>query len=73
MLPQTGNGAAVQAIGETARAMRAVEEKLFLERTRTADQTQQLASIVTVAGSGFGDCAGRPVDLPGPALVARPR
>ncbi|MBC7585293.1 MAG: CHASE3 domain-containing protein, partial [Tardiphaga sp.] len=53
MLPQTGNGAAVQAIGETARAMRAVEEKLFLERTRTADQTQQLASIVTVAGSGL--------------------
>jgi signal transduction histidine kinase len=53
MLPQTGNGAAVQAINDAARAMRAVEEKLFFERTRTADQTQQLASIVTVAGSGL--------------------
>ena len=53
MLPQTGNGAAVQAIGEAARAMRALEEKLFFERTRTADNTQQLASIVTVAGSGL--------------------
>ena len=33
--------------------MRAEEDRLFAERTRTADRTQQLASIVTVAGSGL--------------------
>ena len=53
MLPQTGAGAAVQAIGEAARAIRDEEGKLFLQRTRTADNTQQLASIVTVVGSGL--------------------
>ncbi|MET0709779.1 MAG: CHASE3 domain-containing protein [Tardiphaga sp.] len=53
MLPQTGAGAAVQAINEASRAIRVEEEKLLSERTRTADSTQQLASIVTVTGSGL--------------------
>jgi signal transduction histidine kinase len=53
MLPQTGNGAAVQAINDAARSMRQEEERLFVERTQTADRTQQLASIVTVTGSGL--------------------
>ena len=34
-------------------AMRAEEDRLFALRTATADRTQQLASIVTVAGSGL--------------------
>jgi signal transduction histidine kinase len=33
--------------------MRAEEDRLFATRTATADHTQQLASIVTVAGSGL--------------------
>jgi signal transduction histidine kinase len=53
MLPQTGAGAAVQAIADISRAMRAEEDRLFIQRTRTADSTQQLASIVTVTGSGL--------------------
>ena len=53
MLPQTGAGPAVQTIADASRAMRQEEEKLFVQRTRTADETQQLASIVTVAGSAL--------------------
>ncbi|UGV26912.1 GHKL domain-containing protein [Rhodopseudomonas boonkerdii] len=53
MLPQTGAGPAVQAIAEAGRAIRLEEEKLFGERTQTADRTQQLASLVTVIGSGL--------------------
>jgi signal transduction histidine kinase len=41
------------AIREVAQAMRAEEDRLFLTRTATADRTQQLASLVTVAGSGL--------------------
>ncbi|MDB5655607.1 MAG: putative two-component sensor histidine kinase [Tardiphaga sp.] len=44
---------AVATIGATSRAMRAEEDRLFFQRTRTADSTQQLASVVTVAGSGL--------------------
>jgi len=44
---------AVESIAEAADAMRAEEDRLFAERTQTADRTQQLASIVTVAGSGL--------------------
>ena len=36
-----------------AQAMRAEEGRLFVARTATADRTQQLASMVTVAGSGL--------------------
>jgi len=44
---------AVKVISEVARDMRAEEDRLFKLRTATADRTQQLASIVTVAGSGL--------------------
>lgn len=44
---------AVKVIAETTRDMRAEEDRLFKLRTATADRTQQLASIVTVAGSGL--------------------
>ena len=40
-------------IREVARAMRAEEDRLFIARTATADRTQQLAALVTVAGSGL--------------------
>ncbi|MCK1639079.1 CHASE3 domain-containing protein [Bradyrhizobium sp. 157] len=40
-------------IHDVAQAMRAEEDRLFLARTATADRTQQLASLVTVAGSGL--------------------
>jgi signal transduction histidine kinase len=40
-------------MNEVAGAMRAEEDRLFALRTETADRTQQLASIVTVAGSGL--------------------
>lgn len=53
MLPQTGSGPAVQQIDQISRDIRTEEERLFFERTRTADRTQELASIVTVAGSGL--------------------
>ncbi|MEO6839471.1 MAG: CHASE3 domain-containing protein [Bradyrhizobium sp.] len=44
---------AVEAIAEASQAMRIEEDRLFAERTETADRTQQLASIVTVAGSAL--------------------
>jgi signal transduction histidine kinase len=44
---------AVKVIAETTRDMRAEEDRLFKLRTAAADRTQQLASIVTVAGSGL--------------------
>jgi signal transduction histidine kinase len=44
---------AVASIGSISRAMRAEEDKLFALRTATADRTQQLASIVTIAGSAL--------------------
>jgi signal transduction histidine kinase len=40
-------------IREIAQAMRAEEDRLFIARTATADRTQQMASLVTVAGSGL--------------------
>ena len=44
---------AVEAIASVSQAMRAEEDRLFAQRTKTADLTQQLASIVTVAGSAL--------------------
>ncbi len=44
---------AVQIIAETARNMRAEEDRLFAMRTTNADRTQVLASSVTIAGSGL--------------------
>lgn len=40
-------------IRDVALAMRGEEERLFGVRTVTADRTQQLASLVTIAGSGL--------------------
>lgn len=53
MLREAGASDTVQKIGEIADAMRAEEDRLFAMRTATADRTQELASIVTVAGSGL--------------------
>jgi signal transduction histidine kinase len=53
MLRSSDAGEAVQRIDEIANRMRTEEERLFASRTETADRTEQLASIVTVAGSGL--------------------
>ena len=53
MLREAGAGDSVLKIDEVSRAMRAEEDKLFAARSVTADRTQQLASAVTVAGSGL--------------------
>jgi signal transduction histidine kinase len=53
MLREGGSSPAVANIAELTRAMRAEEDKLFQQRTTTADSTQRLASLVTVAGSGL--------------------
>lgn len=53
MLREAGAGDSVRKIGEITSAMRFEEDRLFASRTATADRTQQLASVVTVAGSGL--------------------
>ncbi|MGE9009042.1 sensor histidine kinase [Leptospira interrogans] len=53
MLREAGASDSVRKIGELSNAMRAEEDRLFALRTATADRTQQLASAVTVAGSGL--------------------
>jgi signal transduction histidine kinase len=53
MLREASASDSVQNIGEVTGAMRAEEDRLFVSRTTTADRTQQLASVVTVAGSGL--------------------
>jgi len=53
MLRETGASNSVQKIADVADAMRSHEDQLFALRTATADRTQQLASVVTVAGSGL--------------------
>jgi signal transduction histidine kinase len=53
MLRSSDTGLAVKRIEEIASRLRAEEERLFTQRTETADRTEQLASIVTVAGSGL--------------------
>jgi signal transduction histidine kinase len=44
---------AVRIIADSAREMRAEEDRLFAMRTTNADRTQVLASSVTIAGSGL--------------------
>jgi signal transduction histidine kinase len=41
------------SIRDLALAMRSEEERLFVLRTASADRTQQLASLVTITGSGL--------------------
>jgi len=53
MLREAGAVNSEQKIAEVADAMRTEENLLFALRTATADRTQQLASVVTVAGSGL--------------------
>ena len=53
MLRSSDTGEAGQLINDIAGQLRAEEERLFALRTQTADRTEQLASIVTVAGSGL--------------------
>jgi len=53
MLREAGASDSVQNISEVSGAMRAEEDRQFATRTATADRTQQLASAVTVAGSGL--------------------
>ena len=53
MLREVGASDTVRKIAEITGAMRAEEDRLFKLRTDTADRTQQLASILTVAGSGL--------------------
>ncbi len=60
-------------IEDLAVRMRAEEDRLFVERTTNADRSQTLAASITGIGSGFVDRAGRHLDLPGAALVARTR
>lgn len=43
----------VQRIAEISNAMRREEDRLFAERTISADRSQQWASMVTIAGSGL--------------------
>ena len=53
MLRSSDSGRATERINDVASRMRAEEERLFAQRTQTADRTEQLASIATVAGSGL--------------------
>jgi signal transduction histidine kinase len=53
MLREAGASDSVLLINDIANAMRAEEDRLFASRTSTADRTQWLASLVTVAGSGL--------------------
>ena len=52
-LREAGAGDTVKRINEVTGKMRAEEDQLFTLRTATADSTQRLASVVTVAGSGL--------------------
>ncbi|MGA2055165.1 MAG: ATP-binding protein [Bradyrhizobium sp.] len=53
MLRTSDTGISARRIEQITGAMRMEEERLFALRTQTADRTEQLASIVTVAGSGL--------------------
>ena len=53
VMREAAAGNAAQRMNDIVEDMRTEENRLFEQRTRTADRTQQLASIVTVAGSGL--------------------
>ena len=53
VMREAAAGNAAQRMNDIVDEMRTEENRLFEQRTRTADRTQQLASIVTVAGSGL--------------------
>jgi signal transduction histidine kinase len=53
MLREASTKDTAQHIDDITGVMRAEEDRLFALRTKTADRTQRLASIVTVVGSGL--------------------
>ena len=53
MLRAPDAGATTQRITELTAAMRREEDHLFVARTVSADRSQELASLVTIAGSGL--------------------
>jgi signal transduction histidine kinase len=53
MLRTSDSSETLQRINDIANRMREEEDRLFALRTQTADRTEQLASIVTVVGSGL--------------------
>jgi signal transduction histidine kinase len=53
MLRQAGASDAVRQITDISNAMRAEEDRLLGLRTQKADRSQELASIVTIAGSAL--------------------
>jgi signal transduction histidine kinase len=53
MLRASDTGEAVKRIDDASGRLRAEEERLFAQRTATANRTERLASIVTVVGSGL--------------------
>ena len=53
LLRQANASDAVRRMNDVASDMRKEEDRLFAQRTETADRTQQLASIVTVVGSAL--------------------
>ncbi len=53
ILRRGGADEAAKAIADITTAMRAEEGRLFVERTRTADESQQWASLITIAGSAL--------------------
>jgi signal transduction histidine kinase len=53
LLREAAVGKTTETIESVALAMRGEEERLFSLRTLNADRSQQLASLVTIAGSGL--------------------
>jgi signal transduction histidine kinase len=53
LVREAAAGSTATVIRDVAQSMQAEEDRLLLARTATADRTQQLASLVTVAGSGL--------------------
>jgi len=53
LVREAAAGSIATTIREIAQSMWAEEDRLLAARTATADRTQQLASVVTVAGSGL--------------------
>lgn len=53
LLRAAGARATTERIAEISSAMRREEDRLFAERTISADRSQSLASLVTIIGSGL--------------------
>lgn len=53
LLRAAGAAATTQRIADISTAMRREEDRLFAERTISADRSQSLASFITITGSGL--------------------